>query len=493
MDERARVAVRLAKLEALWTQEPEAARRLLEGERDALRDVAPSAAAELTLAMATERNEYGDFAATLGCCRAGADAARAAGDRPLEALAAAMAADAANCLLRGDDPAAVAAADRQDRRGGRADRRAARRAGGRPPRHAADPVDHPAVQRRLPRRARRRRARARAGAETRQGLLTPAFVSVRGFLDQELGRLDSAEAHLEEALDSALLSGNVQVTYWASIESSVVALLRGRIEAALEHGQAAWELLGTREYSQAGFVVADARLAAGDPEGARAALEAFGWVRPQMWTLDRVKAAEIAVRVLLALGRVEEAAAWADRVPLESGGRRTGIFGALAARARAAVLLARSGARAAAARSPRPAPARRATPRCGPALPDARREALAAAAAGRRARASCGGRRASSTASAPSAREPRSGAAPARRPAAAAARPPTAATRRRSPDPARARGRRSWPRRTNAQIAHRLQLSERTVEKHVSNVLAKLGLGSRAGIVRLLAEDAPPS
>ena len=137
---------------------------------------------------------------------------------------------------------------------------------------------------------------------TRQGLLTPAFVCVRGFVDQELGRLESAQADQEEALDSALLSGNVQVAYWASIASSVLALLRGEIEAALEHGQVAWDLLGTREYSQAGFVVADARLAAGDPDGARAALEAFGWVRPQMWTLDRVKAADVAVRVLLALG-----------------------------------------------------------------------------------------------------------------------------------------------------------------------------------------------
>ena len=58
-----------------------------------------------------------------------------------------------------------------------------------------------------------------------------------------------------------------------------------------------------------------------------------------MWTLDRVKAADVAVRVLLALGRVDEAGAWADRVPFESGGRRSGIFGAIAARSRAAVLL----------------------------------------------------------------------------------------------------------------------------------------------------------
>ena len=251
-----------------------------------------------------------------------------------------MAADAANCLLRGDDPAAVAAADRKIAEAGAL-------IDALPGEQVAVHLDmllSLSIARMFSGDYDGSNAAAERGLalarETRQGLLTPAFVSVLGFVDQELGRLDSAEAHLEEALDSALLSGNVQVAYWASLESSVVALLRGRIESALEHGQVAWELLGTREYSQAGFVVADARLSAGDPAGARAALEAFGWVRPQMWTLDRVKAAEIAVRVLLALGLVDEAAAWADRVPLEGGGRRTGIFGALAARARAGVLLA---------------------------------------------------------------------------------------------------------------------------------------------------------
>ena len=44
--------------------------------------------------------------------------------------------------------------------------------------------------------------------------------------------------------------------------------------------------------------------------------------------------------------------------------------------------------------------------------------------------------------------------------------------------------------RTNAQIAHRLHLSERTVEKHVSNLLAKLDLSARAEVVRLMASDA---
>jgi DNA-binding NarL/FixJ family response regulator len=46
--------------------------------------------------------------------------------------------------------------------------------------------------------------------------------------------------------------------------------------------------------------------------------------------------------------------------------------------------------------------------------------------------------------------------------------------------------------RTNGQIAAQLHLSERTVEKHVSSVLAKLGLDSRTGVVKLLAGERSP-
>jgi DNA-binding CsgD family transcriptional regulator len=42
---------------------------------------------------------------------------------------------------------------------------------------------------------------------------------------------------------------------------------------------------------------------------------------------------------------------------------------------------------------------------------------------------------------------------------------------------------------TNAQIAARLHLSESTVGKHVSRVLAKLGTVSRAGVAGRLVRD----
>jgi tetratricopeptide (TPR) repeat protein len=353
VDRRVGVAVAVAELEALWIQEPEAARALLEAERAALGDVAPAAAAALTLAMAAERYEYGDFAAVRALAEQALVSARVAGDRPLEALAAVVTADASHCCLRSDDPQALATVDAQIAEAGAmidalADERVAER-----------------LQMLLTLTIARLFTGDFIGAEaaverglllarrSRQGLLTPPFVALRGMVNQELGRLDAGQADEEEALDSALLSGNAHVAYWASKELSVIALQRGQIETALEHGRIAWELLGTREFSQAGFVVADARLAAGDATGALEALDAFGWVRPQMWTLDRAKGADMAVRVLLALGRTEEAAAWANRLPAESGGRRTGIFGAIAAHARASVLLAqghpRDAARVAAA------------------------------------------------------------------------------------------------------------------------------------------------
>ncbi|HET9244121.1 MAG TPA: BREX system ATP-binding domain-containing protein [Gaiella sp.] len=497
---RVEATVMLAGLLAVWTQQPEEATRVLTAEREALDEAAPALRAALNLEMAGERAEYGDHSASEALADHAAADARAAGDRPLEAAAAARAADAAHCRLRGDDPDALAAVDAKIAAAGELvdtlpDDKAAER---------LSMLLSLGIARTFTGRFEDARAAVERGlaiARTSgQGLFSPAFVCVRGFVDQELGRLDAAEADQEEALESALLSGNVQVAYWASIASSWIALARGSIDAALAHGLKAWELVGTRSYSQAGFSLADARLAAGDPQGALMALEAFEWVRPELWTLDRVKAAEIAVRVLLAHGRVDEAAEWARRAPFESGGRRSGVFGAIGAKAEAGALLAQGAAAesarialtgaAEADRGLAPLWAARCRTLAGEALladghVDEARQVLRRAAADLEARGAWGYRDAALRALRRLGDRPRvaSGAATREGGDRLAALSP----REREVAQLVAEG------RTNGQIAAQLHLSERTVEKHVSSVLAKLGLSSRTGVVTLLASERSPA
>ena len=172
-------------------------------------------------------------------------------------------------------------------------------------------------------RARDRRPRAALARARGQGLLRPRLRLLRGWIDGERGMLDAAQADEEEALESALLSGNVQVAYWGSIVLSRIALARGDVEAALDHGQRAWELLGTLEYSQAGFTMADARLAAGDPEAALAALETFGTVSRRCGRSTACR------RRGRGAGPARAGAArrggGRGRAPAEAAGRRTGV------------------------------------------------------------------------------------------------------------------------------------------------------------------------
>ena len=325
-----------------------------------------------------------------------------------------------------------------------------------------------------------------------QGLHAASFVGFRGWIDAERGRLDAAEADLEESLESAVLSGNVQVAYWAHIGLSRTALARGRVDDARAHAQAAWDGLGVIEYSQAGYAVPDARLAAGDVEGAREALDVFGWVNRGLVTFDRLKAVEIVVRVLLALGRPEEAEEWAGRAPAEAGGRRTGAFGAVIALARARARLARGEAgdaagialqgAAAGDRGDAPLWAGRCRTLAGEALVaaghrDDARAVLRKAAAELEARGAWGYRDEALRVLRRLGERPRP-AVPAGRDDAGALAALTA--REREVALLVADG------RTNAQIAARLHLSESTVEKHVSRVLAKLGESTRVGVVRRL-------
>ena len=254
------------------------------------------------------------------------------------------------------------------------------------------------------------------------------------------------------------------------------------------------------EYSQAGYAVPDSRLAAGDVHGAREALDTFGWVNPGLWTLDRLKAVEIAVRVLLALGRLEEAEDWARRAPAEGGGRRTGVSGAVIALAQARVQLARDDAGAAvrtalagaSAGEDGDAPlwAARCRILAGEALAaagqrDGARDLLRRAAAGLDARGSAGYRDEALRILRRLGERPRPVATRTRAGAGAGALAALTA-REREVAALVAEG------QTNTQIAARLHLSESTVEKHVSRVLAKLGETSRAAVVRRLAAESPP-
>jgi DNA-binding CsgD family transcriptional regulator/tetratricopeptide (TPR) repeat protein len=332
----------------------------------------------------------------------------------------------------------------------------------------------------------------RVARATGQGLYAPTFVCLRGWFDAERGQLDPAEADLDEALEAAQLSGNVQLAYWSHIALSQIAVHRGRTGDALAHSQAAWDVLGVIEYSQVAYAAPDARLAAGDVKGALAVLETFGWVNPGLWTLDRLKAIDVSVRVLLALGRVDEAEAWARRAPAEAGGRRTGVSGAVIALVQARVRLARGAPEdtarlareGAAAGDEGDAPiwAARCRTLAGEALvaaghaEEARAE-LRRAAADLDARGAAGRRDEALRLLRRLGERPRGGAH-----AGVGAGPLAGLTpREREVALLVADG------CTNAQIAARLQLSESTVEKHVSRLLAKLGTSTRTGVVRLLA------
>ena len=225
--ERVAVAAALAELHALWTQEPDDARRLIESERASLGDAAPALSAALTLVLARERAVHADHAAAEALAEEARFAARAGGDAALEAEAAAVAADAAHCRLREDDAAARAAVDAKIAN-------AAALVGLLPDARVAERIQMAlwlgaahcfsgdfAAARAVAERG------IRVARGSAQGLHAASFVNLRGWIEGERGRLDAAEADLDQALESAVVSGNVQVAYWAHVALSRTALGAG--------------------------------------------------------------------------------------------------------------------------------------------------------------------------------------------------------------------------------------------------------------------------
>jgi ATP/maltotriose-dependent transcriptional regulator MalT len=490
--ERAKLTAALGHLE-VWIGHPEDARRILVEARSALGDSAPREFAVLTLEMAHERDSCGDFAAVEALAEEARAAAQEAGSRPLEAGAAVRAADAASTYLRGADKAALLRAERL------LDEAEELVAALPDDVLAEDPETllwlataelygdrsaGPSAERGL-----------KIARESGHGFLATSFMSLLGYVAERRGDLGSAHRAAEDAVEGALVSGNASIMHWGSLLSAWVALAQGRASEALSDAEVALEIGRSHPPSSAGWTLADARLASGDPTGAWEALESGGWIDPHLPSSDRLRALEVVVRTLLALGRIDEAAEWAARAPEEAGGRRTGVFGAITGLVEAQVLLAQGQPEKAARVALAGAAAAEGA---GAPLWEGRcrtvaGEALVAAGKVDEARAEL--RRAGDELHARGAAGYRDAALRVLRRLGERPRPaPTVAVepggglevltpRERDVAVLVAEG------RTNRQIGMQLHLSEKTIEKHVSSAMAKLDVSSRTGIARFVERE----
>jgi DNA-binding CsgD family transcriptional regulator len=489
---RAEMTAALAHLE-VWLINHDEAHDLLTKARSALGDDAPREFALLTLELAAERYSCADYPTVEQLVEEARGAAREAADPVLEADAAAQAARAASEGLRGVDVAAVARAESLlDEAEGLVDALPDEALAERlemllPLSNAqlyGDRCETPAAERGL-----------RLATQTGQGFLASMFRALIGYAAERSGQLELAAKAADDAVESALVSGNATMLWWGAQLSAWVAVAQGRASDAVAHAELALEATSSPSPTSASWTLADARLASGDPSGALETLESRGWVDPGLPPSDRLRALEVVVRAHLALGRCDEAADWAARAPDEAGGRETGVFGAIARLIEAQVLLARGEARQAAETALIGAAIAK---EGGVALWEARcrtvgGEALAAVGDEDQARAEL--RRAADDLDARGATGYRDAALRILRRLGERPRPTPTATegepgglevltpREREVAALVAEG------RTNRQIGAQLHLSEKTIEKHVSHAMAKLGVTSRTGIARLVERD----
>ena len=309
----------------------------------------------------------------------------------------------------------------------------------------------------------------------------------------ELGRLHEAAEIAEEGVELARLAGSPPLLLWAQSALASARLAAGEIVAAMREAREA-HASGTRPdfcaTGQPGWCLGLVLAAAGEPEqGAGVMLDSLGGPKLDLvLAAERPAAAADLVDVLLASGRSEQA----EQVLAtgEQAAARAGIDWAriTARRARAAVLLAMGDAQAAAAAAAEIL--RQARGRGAP-LAGARAQLLHG-----RALAAAGDRRAAIAAliAAESAldgfgcvrwrdeavRELRTLGHRVRRPArdaSAGALGPLTAREREIADLVAAG-------RTNREVAEQLVLSAKTIEAHLRNIYAKLGVRSRVELAR---------
>ncbi|WP_438296402.1 helix-turn-helix transcriptional regulator [Streptomyces sp. HUAS TT7] len=337
------------------------------------------------------------------------------------------------------------------------------------------------------------RALALARDSGREVALTHLLIA-RAFATHVSGRLGEATAAAREAVETADRCGAEEARGGALAMACRIAVATGELDGALRAGAAA------REHRAAGGgwfgataarALAEARLAAGDTAACLAALEEVGGRElsgPDAWS--KVDWFELLTRARLAEGRLDEAARWAERAvaaarPLGLPGR-SGLARLALAQVRAAERSDSAYAIAAAAYDGLAAAGQvidanraRLTGAIALAARGEVRRGVAELAAAHRTFVTCGARPLARSASTErrriAAQQPRG-----------AAKPALSQLTRREGEVATlvSEG------LTNRQIAQRLQVTEKTVQMHLSNAFTKLGVPSRAALASAVVRAA---
>ncbi len=183
------------------------------------------------------------------------------------------------------------------------------------------------------------------GLATGQSELVPLAYSILSQVKLLGGRLAEAAEMLDNAVDGARLSGNVQALAGDLLNRSLTAVAAGDIDLALSTAQETVELTEGLDQSlvtAAGVAMATALLEAGDPGPAVDVLlrSSGGEALPLIPGVWRARSLELLTRCWLALGRQSEAARAASLVETLATQLTLRVARSMADRALAAVTLA---------------------------------------------------------------------------------------------------------------------------------------------------------